>query len=56
MSMLTKTVAPKTKAELIRALQAATFRSVEVFEGDQLMGLPSTDRIRRAKGTVIVLS
>lgn len=32
MSMLSKTVSPKTKVELIRALQAATFRTVKVYE------------------------
>lgn len=54
--MLTKAVAPKTKAELIRALQAASFRSVEVFERDGLATLPTVDRLRRANSTIIVLS
>lgn len=54
MSMLTKAVAPKTKAELIRALQAASFRSVEVFEGDALARLPKGVTVR-STGRVAVL-
>jgi len=54
--MLTKTVVPKTKADLIRALQAAPFRSVEVFEGDLLTNLPSINAMRRSGMTVIVIS
>ncbi|WP_428969204.1 hypothetical protein ACQR50_16940 [Sphingomonas sp. Xoc002] len=53
--MLTKSISPKTKAELIRALQAATFRKVEVFEGERLNDLPTIDRLRRESATVIVL-
>ncbi len=52
--MLTKAVAPKTKAELIRALQAASFRSVEVFEGDALARLPKGVTVR-STGRVAVL-
>lgn len=54
--MLTKTVAPKSKAELIRALQAASFRSFEIYECTNLTSLPSADRLRRGNGTVIVLT
>lgn len=52
--MLSKTVAPQTKAELIRALQAASFRSVDIFEGDRLKDI-SIDRLKRTSGTVIIL-
>jgi hypothetical protein len=54
--MLTKSVSPKTKAELIRALQSATFRNVEVFEGEGLNQLPTIDRLKRVGGVVVVLS
>lgn len=53
--MLSKTVSPKTKAELICALQAASFRSVEVFEGIQLKQLPSSQRLKDTVSTVIVV-
>jgi len=45
--MLTKFVSPRTKAELIRALQAATFSTVEVFEGEALAKVPP-----RCKATI----
>lgn len=54
--MLGKTIMPRTKSELIAAIQRAPFRSVEVFEGDRLGGLPAADRLRRSGATVIVLS
>jgi hypothetical protein len=53
--MLTKSVSPKTKAELIRALQTASFTKVEVFEGERLNQLPTVDRLRRAWGAVVLL-
>jgi hypothetical protein len=54
--MLTKSVSPKTKAELIRALQTATFRKVEVFEGERLADLPDSHRIKLRGGVVIIVS
>lgn len=54
--MLTKSVGPKTKAELIASLQKAMFRSVDVYEGDRLASLPALDRLRRANSTVVVLA
>ena len=52
--MLCKTVKPKTKAELIRALQAASFRSFEIYEGEQpVAGRPA--RLAKLGDTVIVL-
>lgn len=52
--MLCKTVMPKTKAELIRALQAASFRSFEIYEGDQTR-MGSLARLAKFGDTVIVL-
>lgn len=54
--MLTKAVAPKTKSELIAALQKALVRSVDVYEGEHLTSLPALDRLRRSGATVIVVS
>ncbi len=54
--MLTKSVSPKTKAELIRALQTASFSKVEVFEGERLSQLPTIDRLKRAGGVVVLLT
>jgi hypothetical protein len=53
--MLSNTVSPKTKAELIRALQAASFRSVEVFEADRLSSMPSADQLKRVGATMIMI-
>ena len=54
--MLTKTISPKTKAELIAALQAASFRTIEVYETDRLGAVPRLDALRRANSVVIVVS
>lgn len=54
--MLCKTVMPRTKAELIRALQAASFRSFEIYEGDGLRQLPTGDRLRTNRFTVIAFA
>jgi len=53
--MLSKTVSPKTKAELIRALQAASIRSFDIFEGDQLGQLPSFSSLKRSGATIVVI-
>lgn len=53
--MLSKTVTPRTKGELIAALQRAAFEIVEVFEGPKLSELPSLAALKRQSQTVIVL-
>lgn len=53
--MLSKTVAPKTKSELIRSLQSAALTSVEVFEGERLALVPSAAELRRKRASVIVI-
>lgn len=53
--MLTKTVVPKTKAELIAAIQRATIQTVRVYEGNALRYLPDKEALRRANNTVVVL-
>lgn len=49
--MLSKVTKPKTKAELIRALQAASFRSFEVLEGDKIVNVEATVRSATKFGT-----
>jgi hypothetical protein len=53
--MLSKVTAPKTKAELVRAIQGADVRSFEVLEGAGLDRLPSKADLVRMAATVIVL-
>lgn len=53
--MLSKIHKPKTKQELIKALQSAPIRSVEVYEGESLAQLPTKSDLSRLKGTVIIL-
>lgn len=53
--MLTKSVGPKTKAELIRALQSAAFTNVEVFEGERLGSLPPLAELKRKRASAIVV-
>lgn len=53
--MLGKIVKPKTKAELLKALQAASFRSFDVLEGEGINQLPSKADLTRWGATVVVL-
>lgn len=53
--MLTKSVAPQSKAELIRALQSAAFTKVDVYEWERLGALPSVADLRRKRASVIVI-
>lgn len=53
--MLSKIQKPKTKQDLIRSLQAASVKSVEVYEGADLNLLPSKFDLVRQKASVIVV-
>ncbi len=53
--MLGKIVKPKTKAELLKAIQAASFKSFDVLEGDGINRLPSRTDLTRWGATVIIL-
>ncbi len=55
MIMLTKTQKPKTKQELIRVLQSAPIKSVEVYEGADLALLPSANALSRSGSSLIVI-
>ena len=46
---------PKTKQDLIQAIQRSTIRSVDVYEGQDLSRVPSRSDLERTKATVIVL-
>ena len=53
--MLTTTLVPKTKSDLIQAIQRSTIRSFDIFEGSDLAKIPSKTELERNKATVIVL-
>jgi hypothetical protein len=53
--MLVKSQSPRSKPELIKSLKNASYRSFEVYEGDQLSRLPSLTELKRLKASVLVL-
>ena len=53
--MLSRVSLPKSKGELIRALQKAPFRSFDVFEGSSLPKFPRFSQIVREGDAIIVL-
>ena len=53
--MLSKIQKPKTKQELIKALQSASIQTVVVYEGSDLNLIPSKSDLIRRKDTVIIL-
>ena len=46
---------PRTKAELLKALQSANVAYVEVYEGADLSRLPAKTDLVRRKATVVIL-
>ena len=53
--MLSKIQKPKSKQELIKALQSAPIKSVEVYEGGEINQLPTKSDLTRQSATVIVI-
>lgn len=53
--MLSKVQKPRTKQELIKALQSASIQSVTVYEGSDLNLLPSKMDLIRQKASVIIV-
>ena len=53
--MLSKVHKPKTKQDLIRALQSASIKSFEIYEGSGVNQLPSKSDITRQKASVIIV-
>lgn len=53
--MLSKIQKPKTKQELIGALQSASVKSVTVYEGADINLIPSKSDLFRQKASVIVV-
>lgn len=53
--MLTKIQKPKTKQELIKALQAASIQSVTIYEGADVNLIPSKSDLIRQKASVIIV-
>ena len=53
--MLSKVHKPKTKQELIKALQSAPIKSFEIYEGSEINKLPSKSELVRQGSTVIII-
>lgn len=53
--MISKIQKPKTKQELVKALQSAPIRSFDIYEGSDLNRLPSKSDLTRQAVTVIIL-
>lgn len=53
--MLSKIQKPKTKQDLIRALQSAPIKSFEIYEGSELNQLPAKSDLVRQGSTVIIV-
>jgi hypothetical protein len=53
--MLSKIQKPKTKQDLIKALQSAPIKSFEIYEGNDISCLPSKSDLVRQKVTVVVV-
>lgn len=54
--MISSVVKPKSKAELLKALQSANIASVDVYEGKDISLLPTKADLARREVSVIVLS
>jgi hypothetical protein len=53
--MLSRVQKPKSKSELIKAIQSAQFQSVAVYEGSDISQLPSKADLIRQKASVIIV-
>ena len=53
--MLSKVHKPKTKQELIKALQSAPIKTFKVYEDTEINQLPSKSELVRQGATVIVV-
>ena len=53
--MLSKIQKPKTKQDLIKALQVAPIRSFEIYEGSEVNQLSAKSDLVRQGSTVIVI-
>jgi len=53
--MLSRVQKPKSKSELIKAIQSAQVQSVAVYEGTDIHQLPSKADLIRNKASVIIV-
>jgi hypothetical protein len=53
--MLSKTQKPRTRQELIKALQSASIQSITIYEGSDVQQIPSKSDLSRQKASVIIL-
>ena len=54
--MLSKNVKPKTKYELIAALQKAVFKSFEIFEESEIDKIPSKAQLVQSGATILIIT
>lgn len=54
--MLSKVQKPKTKQELIKALQTAPIKSIQIYEGADLDKLPSKAALAHQVASVIIVA
>lgn len=54
--MLSKIQKPKTKQELIKALQASPIKSFEIYEGSEVNQLPAKSDLSRNNVSVILVN
>lgn len=53
--MLISRAAPKTKSDLLTAIQQASIRRISIFEDAEIRKLPSSNELQRKRASVIVL-
>jgi hypothetical protein len=53
--MLSKVQKPKTKQELVKAIQACPFSKFQVYENSEIKNIPSKEHMSRMNYTIIVL-
>ena len=54
--MLSTVQAPRTKQDLVKAIQAARVQTITTFEGNEVLKLPSLRELVRKKASIIVLT
>jgi hypothetical protein len=53
--MLSSRVSPRSKSELLAALRASRIRSLAVYEGEDILRLPTQRELQRRRASIIVI-
>lgn len=53
--MLNKIQKPKTKQDLIKAINQANIKSISVYEGDEIKRIPRSDLDPKSSYSIIIL-